>query len=153
MVTTTESIVLVAALASTWAMTGVIWVIQLVHYPIFDAVDRGTDDERWRAFGDRHRSSISYVVGPFMLVEGVTGIWLVVDPPGGISIVLPLVAGVLMAFAYGTTAFVSVPLHERLTATFDDDAHRRLVSTNWIRTFAWTARGFTVAVIALLAMT
>ena len=58
-----------------------------------------------------------------------------------------------MAIAYGTTAFVSVPLHERLTATFDHDAHRRLVSTNWIRTGAWTTRGIVVAVIAVLAIT
>jgi len=141
------------AAAATWAMTGVIWVIQLVHYPIFDAVERGTDDQLWQRFGERHRRSVSAVVGPFMLVEGVTGIWLVIDPPGDLSLALPLVAGALMALAYGTTAFVSVPLHERLTATFDDDAHRRLVSTNWIRTAAWTARGLVVAVIAIVALT
>jgi len=93
------------------------------------------------------------VVGPFMLVEGVTGIWLVLDPPHGVSLVLPLIAGALMAIAYGTTAFVSVPLHERLTASFDDEAHRRLVSTNWIRTFAWTIRAGLVAAIAMLAIT
>lgn len=42
-----DAVVLVVALAATWAMTGVIWVIQLVHYPIFDAIDRGVDDVRW----------------------------------------------------------------------------------------------------------
>lgn len=152
MITTSDAIVMVVALGSVWAMTGVIWVIQLVHYPIFDAIDRGTDGEGWRSFGDRHRRSISYVVGPFMFAEGVTGIWLVADPPGDLSVVLPLAAGALMALAYGTTAFVSVPLHERLTTNFDDDSHRRLVSTNWIRTFAWTARALVVAVIAILAL-
>lgn len=153
MIDTADAVVLVGALAATWAMTGVIWVIQLVHYPIFDAVERGPDDQLWQHFGNRHRRSVSYVVGPFMLIEGVTGIWLVVDPPGDLSLVLPLIAGALMALAYGTTAFVSVPLHERLNSTFDDDTHRRLVSTNWIRTFAWTARGVVVAVIAVLAVT
>ena len=152
MLETTDAIILVVALAATWAMVGVIWVIQLVHYPLFDAVERGTDDILWRSFGDRHRRSISYVVGPFMLAEGVTGVWLIVDPPGDLSIVLPLVAGALMALAYGTTAFVSVPLHEHLTATYNEDSHRRLVSTNWIRTFAWTCRGLVVAVIAVLAI-
>lgn len=150
---TADAVVLVGALGATWAMTGVIWVIQLVHYPIFDAVDRGTDDDLWQRFGDRHRRSISYVVGPFMLVEGVTGIWLVADPPGDASIVLPLLAGALMAAAYATTAFVSVPLHERLTSSFDADALGRLVGTNWIRTAAWTARALVVSVIAVLAIT
>lgn len=153
MIDSVDALVLIGALAATWAMTGVIWVIQIVHYPIFDAVDRGADDVRWQEFGDRHRRSVSFVVGPFMLAEGVTGIWLVLDPPGDLSVVLPLAAGVLMAIAYGATALVSVPLHERLTASFDADAHRRLVSTNWIRTAAWTGRAVVVAVIAVLAIT
>jgi hypothetical protein len=147
-----DVLVLVAALASTWAMAGVIWVIQLVHYPIFDTIDRGLDDERWRSFGDRHRRSISFVVGPFMAVEGLTGIWIVLDPPGSSGRLLPLVAALLMAVAYGVTALVSVPLHERLTAVFDDDAHRRLVATNWFRTAAWTSRGVVLAVLAVVAI-
>lgn len=153
MISTTDAVVLVLALASVWAMTGVIWVIQLVHYPMFDAVDRGVDDDGWRRFGDRHRRSISLVVGPFMLAEGVTGLWLAAAPPGDVGRLLPLVALALMAVAYGTTALVSVPLHERLTERFDADAHRRLVGTNWIRTVAWTGRGVVVGAITVLAVT
>ena len=38
----------------------------------------------------------------------------------------------------GVTAFVSVPLHEKLAAGgYDADTHRRLVRTNWLRVFAW----------------
>ena len=88
-----------------------------------------------------------------MLAEGVTGLWLVAVPPGDLGRLLPLVALALMAVAYGTTAFVSVPLHERLTARFDAEAHERLVRTNWIRTAAWTARGLVVAVIAFAVIT
>lgn len=147
-----DALVLVGALASTWAMTGVIWVIQMVHYPIFDAVEQGEDGERWRSFGDRHRRTISLVVGPFMAVEGLTGIWIVIDPPGSSGRLLPLVAALLMAVAYGVTAFVSVPLHDRLTDVFDHDAHERLVSTNWPRTLAWTARGLVLIALALVAI-
>lgn len=150
---TTDALVVVIALASTWAMTGVIWVIQLVHYPIFDMIDRGDDGATWVEFGNRHRTTISIVVGPFMLAEGVTGLWLIADPPGGVSRIVPLIAGALMAVAYGTTAFVSVPLHERLTNEFDVDAHRRLVSTNWIRTAAWTARAVLLVGVAVAAAT
>ena len=148
---TTELIVLTVALAATWAMAGVIWVIQVVHYPIFDTVERGPDDTGWVRFGERHRASISYVVGPFMALEGATGLWIVAAPPGDASRVLPLIALALMAVAYGVTAFVSVPLHERLTASFDADAHRRLVSTNWWRTTAWTLRGVVLVVLLVTA--
>jgi hypothetical protein len=58
-----------------------------------------------------------------------------------------------MAVAYGTTAFVSVPLHEQLTERFDPEAHGRLVATNWIRTAAWTTRALVVGVIAVVAVT
>ena len=87
-----------------------------------------------------------------MAVEGITGIWIVLDPPGTSGRALPIVAALLMAVAYGVTAFVSVPLHERLTAVFDDDAHRHLVSTNWFRTVAWTARGVVLALFAVVAI-
>ena len=152
MISTSEAIVTIVALASVWAMTGIIWVIQVVHYPIFDAIERGIDDEAWRRFGDRHRRSISFVVGPFMLAEGVTGLWLAVDPPGDIGRTLPLIALALMAVAYGTTALLSVPLHERLTDQFDPQAHGRLVATNWIRTAAWTTRALVVGVVAIVAV-
>jgi hypothetical protein len=150
---TLDAAVLILALVSVWAMTGVIWVVQLVHYPAFAAVERGPADVEWRRFGDHHRASMSLVVGPFMLVEGVTGLWLLADPPADVGRLLPFVAAILMAVAYGTTAFVSVPLHARLTERFDTDAHGRLVSTNWIRTGAWTIRGGVVGVIALVALT
>jgi len=153
MISLAGALVLVVALASVWAMVGVIWTVQLVHYPIFDAIDRGVDDDRWRQFGDRHRRSISWVVGPFMLAEGLTGLWMLVDPPGDISRLLPVVSVTLMAVAYGTTAFVSVPLHEQLATRYDDGAHRRLVTTNWIRTAAWSARGLVVGAIAVSAIT
>jgi len=56
-------------------------------------------------------------------------------------------AGVLMAI-WASTSLVQVPLHERLSAGWDDAAQRRLVATNWIRTALWTARlGLAVAML------
>lgn len=142
---------LTVALFATAAMTGVIWVVQLVHYPIFGRIDRGEADIEWVRFAEVHRRSISLVVGPLMAAEGVTGIWLVVDPPADVAPLLPLFAAAAMAVAYGVTAFVSVPLHARLTHRWDPVAHRRLVATNWIRTAAWTLRAVLVAAILLAA--
>jgi hypothetical protein len=39
-----------------------------------------------------------------------------------------------------STFAVQVPLHARLAAGFDPQAHRRLVLTNWWRTAAWSLR-------------
>ena len=148
-----DAVVLLAALAATWAMTGLIWTIQLVHYPIFDAVESGADNTVWRRFAHRHTSTISIVVGPFMVVEGITGLWIAADPPGDVGRLLPIVALGLMAGCYGTTAFGSAPLHGRLADAYVAELHHRLVVTNWIRTVAWTARATVVAVIGFLVIT
>lgn len=149
---TSDAIVMTLGLASAWAMAGVIWVIQVVHYPAFDAIERGPDDSAWVAYGERHRASISFVVGPFMAIEGATGIWIVISPPGDVSRVLPLVALALMGVAYGVTAFVSVPHHERLARCFDADALLSLIRTNWWRTAAWTLRGVVLGVLMVIAI-
>ena len=69
------------------------------------------------------------------------------------SILVALVALALMGLAYGVTAFVSAPLHGRMSERFDARLHARLVSTNWIRTAAWSARGLLLAVLAFTAIT
>lgn len=134
-------------------MTGLIWVIQLVHYPIFDAIEPGDDHELWQRFAGRHTSTISLVVGPLMLAEGVTALLLVASPPADSGRLLPVVALVVMGVAYGTTALVSARLHGQLGPRFDPVLHRRLVSTNWIRTAAWSTRAIVLCVIAGLAIT
>jgi hypothetical protein len=152
-VESTDALILLIALASTWAMTGLIWTIQVVHYPIFDAIEHGADSELWQQFAQRHTTTISYVVGPLMLAEGITGLWIVASPPAGIGLLLPLVALALLSVAYGVTALVSAPLHGRLALRFDGALHTRLVRTNWVRTAAWTLRAIVLCVMAYAAVT
>lgn len=149
----TDAVVVLVALASTWAMTGLIWVIQLVHYPIFDSIDSGEADQGWVRFANRHTTSISIVVGPLMLAEGITGLWLVAAPPADTGRGLALVALGLMGISYGVTAFVSAPIHGRMAERYDVELHRRLVATNWVRTAAWSTRAVVVCLIAYSAIT
>jgi hypothetical protein len=148
-----DAAVLLVALGSTWAMTGLIWVIQLVHYPIFDSIEPGEENTAWVRFAQRHTTSISFVVGPLMLAEGITGLWLVASPPADTSRLLPLIALGLMAIAYGVTAFVSAPLHGKMSLRFDAQLHARLLSTNWIRTAAWSSRACVLSTLAFVAIT
>lgn len=128
---------LLANALSTWAMVGAIWIVQIVHYPLFARVG----EVGWTGYERAHQSLITLVVGPLMLVEALTSLGLALAPP---SIVRPPEAWVglgLVAVAWLVTALVSVPLHGQLSAGFDADAHRALVATNWIRTLAWTGHG------------
>ena len=126
----------VAQVVGSVGMFGVIWIMQIVHYPLM----RFVSGEQFARFETAHRVRISWVVGPLMLIEGVCVLAFLFAPPAGLPWWLPWVGAGVEAVAIGTTAFVSAPLHERLNAHFDTATLDRLVATNWIRTIGWTAR-------------
>ena len=137
----------VAQVVGSVGMFGVIWVMQVVHYPLM----RFVSGEQFAHFETAHRTRISWVVGPLMLIEGVCVLAFLFAPPAGLAWWLPWVGAGVEAVAIGTTAFVSAPLHERLNARFTQAALDRLIATNWIRTIAWTARA-AVAIAMLVAV-
>ena len=122
---------------STLVMVGVIWVVQVVHYPLF----AGVGGAGWAAYEASHQSRITPVVGPAMLVELVTAVWLVLDRPVAFPAWAVVAGAALVGLIWASTAFVQVPLHAALGGAFDAEAHGRLVATNWVRTVAWTVRG------------
>jgi hypothetical protein len=134
-------VLLVVHLVATVAMIGLIWFVQVVHYPLFDAVGR----DAFVAYEDAHRRLTAYVVGPFMAVEGVTALWIAAVPPDGVSRVTALAGCVLLAVIHGSTVFLQVPMHVALSEGFDRAKAERLVRTNWIRTIGWTLRGVLAA--------
>ena len=131
--------------AATLCMTGIIWFVQIVHYPLFDAVD----GKIFGAFERRHAAATTLVVAPAMLLELATAVALVVSPPAGTSPLLPAAGIVLLAVVWASTWLVQAPCHTRLAQGFDAAVHRRLVTTNWIRTLGWSAR----ALLALAMVT
>ena len=91
-----------------------------------------------------HMRRITWIVAPLMSMELVTGCLLVWKAPPGVP-VWQVGAGLgLLLVTWGSTALVQVPLHASLSDGFDDDTHRRLVRTNWLRTGAWLLRGILV---------
>ena len=143
-----KAILLLHVLA-TLMMGGAIWIVQLVHYPLF----AGVGESGWAAYEAQHQTRITWVVGPLMVLELVTAVWLVLDRPDAIPAWLAVAGAVLVGVIWASTAFVQVPLHSALSAgAFDPDAHARLVATNWIRTAAWTLRAGIVAVMLWLVI-
>ena len=131
--------VLLAHVAATWAMVGLIWMVQVVVYPGFAAVGA----REWRRFHEAHCRRTGYVVGPLMGVETATGLWLLGAPPAGAAWWLPWAGMALILGNWLATGGLSVPLHRR-AARGDERARRRLVTTNVARTAMWSARGVLV---------
>lgn len=130
---------------ATLAMTGVIWFVQLVHYPLFDLAS----ERRFERFATEHQWRTSLVVVPLMLIEATTAIALLAAPPPGLGRGLPWLGAVLLIVIWLSTALLQVPLHRRLIGGRDLSAVRRLVASNWLRTAAWSGRAWLV--LALLA--
>lgn len=126
-------VLLLAHAGVTLVLVGLIWTIQLVHYPLF----RHVDPSAWDAFHDAHGMRITWLVGLLMPAEVLLAGALVLQQPS-----LLTWAGVgLLVVIWLSTALVQVPLHQRLGEGFDEAVHARLVAFNWIRTIAWTLRG------------
>ncbi|MEM1422672.1 MAG: hypothetical protein AAGH64_01590 [Planctomycetota bacterium] len=127
-----ELAVLVAQVVASGMMCGLIWFVQIVHYPLFGAVP----DDGFVAYAERHRVRTTAVVMPLMFTELGCAAWLAFT--GGSALAW---AGLgLVGAVWAVTFFVSVPLHVALDRGFEARAHRLLVVTNWARTALWSAR-------------
>ncbi len=129
-------------MASTWGMVGVIWFVQLVHYPAYRWVE-GSDFVRYQT---EHMRRTTWVVFPLMVSELATALWWGwVTWPTGQDRVWALAGLGLIGIAWGSTALFQVPLHQKLLLKREAGTIERLVRTNWIRTVAWTLRGVGLA--------
>lgn len=138
--------ILLAHVGATLFMVGVIWFVQVVHYPLYSSVS----DTGFAAYEARHVQLTSWVVGPAMLTECATLLFLLrhAETPGGLWLWLD--AGLLLVI-WLSTLLLQIPCHQRLEAGFDASVHRFLVASNWIRTVAWSARGgIVLAMVGLL---
>lgn len=143
--------VLVVQAAVTWALVGLIWTIQLVHYPLL----AGIEAHRYPRWQRLHMSRIAMLVGPLMLVELLSaGVLVALAIRGGAPELVPwaVTGGLLLILIWLSTALVQAPIHGRLAEGFDPALHRWLVRTNWLRTVLWTGRGVLLALLVLRAL-
>lgn len=129
--------------AATWSMVGLIWFVQVVHYPLFANVS-----DSFAHYEQIHQQRTTWVVAPLMLAELATAVVMVFHPAFASQRILCWLGLGLVVGIWLSTAFIQVPLHGILTRGHDVEIIRKLVVGNWLRTVLWTARG----VIALLVL-
>ncbi len=138
--TLARALLLVQAAATAY-MTGLIWFVQVVHYPLLEAVPAPA----LPAYEIRHQRLTTWVVAPPMLLELLTAVAAIGWRPAGVPALWAWAGVTLLGVIWASTAFVQVPLHESLEKAHDAGRLRSLVASNWIRTIAWTARALLVA--------
>lgn len=135
-----SSLLFLLQLGSTFYMIGLIWFVQLVHYPLHGSVG----PEHFVIYQQRHMQWTSFAVGPAMLIEAGTAVALFFAPSSVFPSWAPMLGLILLAVVWGSTALFQVPFHNQLLSQFDAQAHHSLVWSNWIRTFGWSARGILI---------
>lgn len=126
-------------LASTWFMTGLIWFVQVVHYPLFSLVG----EERFPQYEGEHSRKTTWVVLPVMTAELLSSLVLWWFWPSFLSALGLGLVGVIWL----STLLVQAPLHGQLLAGFEEQKWRKLVASNRLRTAVWTARGILALII------
>lgn len=139
-------IVLISSV-STLLMTGVIWFIQIVHYPLFALVGSGG----FPVYEEVHKRLTTIVVGPLMVLELVSSALIPVFSNSTIASLLGWIGLILVITLWLTTWFVQVPLHSQLCESYSTETNRKLVSTNWLRTVVWSIRSALSVVLVFYA--
>lgn len=143
-----ENVVFITFATSTWFLCGLIWTIQLLHYPLFDNVLSASTSEGFLSFTEGHNKRITALVTGPWAVQGLAA--LAINPWFlDVPLILWALNWLLSASILASTQFLQIPIHNRLNAKPTSDAVTSLVNTNWIRTVAWTAQGI-IAILFLV---
>ena len=129
-----NNFVLLGHLIFTSIMTGVIWVIQIVHYPSFHFIEK----ELYTAFQKFHMNKISIIVIPIMLAELITGMMLFLDKSSKSPFLI--ISFVILVLIWLITGVFFSKAHNELIAGYQELVVNQLVAMNWIRTLLWTLR-------------
>ncbi len=130
-----KSILLIHS-ALTWFMVGIIWFTQVVHYPLYRKVKDG--------FASYERSYLRrtiWLMGPVMILEVLTALFLIGLSPTALFTKLAAINFVLLIIIWLSTCIFQVQQHQKLSVHYSKKIHHLLLSTNWIRTVLWSARG------------
>jgi hypothetical protein len=135
----------IVTLGLTLYMTGMIWSMQALEYPLFALVG----PKEFPAYHRRHNRGLpAFVILP-SLAAFLSAIVLIFARPAG----LPQWAAIALTASDLVIVVVTVareaPLHGKLDREgYSELVIRQLVRGNWIRTILWTANG-----LFLLALT
>ncbi len=137
------TMLLLGQLITACAMTGIIWMVQIVTYPQFLEVP----ESAFLNYHDRYMQRMSWVVGPIMVAElilAVIGVWYFWET--GIRWHI-LIASLLVPLVWLVTFFLQVPQHASLAESgWNETTVRQIIQGNWIRVAIWTVRSGILAV-------
>lgn len=117
-------------------LVGVIVMTQIISYPLLLKLNKNNFYDYYNSYTKR----ISFIVIPLMTSEVLLTITL--------NIILNnfylYASNILLLVIWGSTFFIQVPIHNKLSSSHSNLLVNKLISTNWIRTIAWISKLMTL---------
>ena len=142
------SFIFLLNLVLAFIAVGLIWTIQLVHYPSMRFIPK----ERFVEYHNFHSIRISFIAIPLMVTELGTSLILFYQNYNNAIQTIFLINLVIVALIWLSTFLIQVPLHNALSKEKQSEKLSKLICTNWIRTILWTARSILMILFLAFAM-
>ncbi len=130
------SFIFLVNLVLSFVAVGLIWTIQLVHYPSMRFIPK----EQFLAYHKFHSLRISLIAMPLMIIELITSFLLLYQNFNNVIQKIFLINLVLVVLIWLSTFLIQVPLHNVLSKEKNSKIISKLILSNWFRTILWTAR-------------
>jgi hypothetical protein len=118
--------------------TGVIWVLQLNHYPLYVKVGQ----HEFRDYLTAHNGRILLPIVLPSIAAFISSLLLLWRQPVQIPNWSLWLVNLLNAATLLSTIFVQGPAHNQLArGGYSEILIRKIITTNWLRTIAWTVNG------------
>lgn len=127
-------------------MMGLIWLVQLSHYPAFDFFS----EKDFKKFHDFHLKETTWAVIFAMVLELGSGLLLFFryqEIP--LSLKMTIIINFCVIGTWISTFVFSVPIHNQLNIKKTSKLIKKLVTTNWPRTILWTLKSLILFMIVL----
>ncbi len=131
-----DAVMFLMQVVTTFSLTGIIWFLQLVHYPLMRRIVR----TRFVRYERMHVLLSAFVIGPPVLLETVAVVYSLWRKPPWMDPDSVLLGAILLGIIWISTFVLQMPQHRVLQQGFDPKAYRRLLYSNWIRSYAWSFR-------------
>lgn len=140
------SSVLIIQLALTFFLSGIIWFLQTVHYPLYYRIKEG-----FHSYEKHYLRRAAFLIAPMMFLELISAILLISLAQQPLFTKLTSLNLIFLIINWLSTFIIQNTEHQKLIVRFSSTSLHRLISTNWIRTLFWSARAITLIIIALKA--
>ncbi|MAM98296.1 MAG: hypothetical protein CMG26_05765 [Candidatus Marinimicrobia bacterium] len=117
-------------------LVGVILMTQILSYPLLLKLSKSDFYDYYNSYTKR----ISFIVIPLMIFEVLLSIILNTI----LNNFYLFASNILLLVIWGSTFFIQVPIHNKLSSNHSYSLINKLIFTNWIRTIAWISKLMTL---------